>query len=82
MKTTKGQDMKARLEKLKELNAVQCTDGNWDYDPYMHGMANGLILALAVIEDIEPVYLDAPDEWLKDKPDLIIPVESISNETN
>ena len=52
-------------EELEELVKVQCSDGNWNYSPYMHGLANGLILALAIIRDIDPIYLDAPDKWLE-----------------
>ena len=29
-----------------------------------HGMANGMILMMAILEDKEPVYLSAPKEWL------------------
>lgn len=54
------------LHKLKELIQIQCDDGNWNYDPYMQGIANGMILAEAILEDKTPVYLDAPDVWLKD----------------
>jgi hypothetical protein len=57
-----------RTEQLKDLIKTQLSDGNWNYDPYMFGMANGMILALAVIEDVDPVYLESPDEWLCDKP--------------
>ena len=54
------------FDKLKQLIEIQCTSGNWDYDPYMHGMANGMICCLAVLENKEPRYLIAPDQWLKD----------------
>jgi len=30
-------------------------------------MANGLILALAVMKGEDPQYLDAPEQWLEDK---------------
>ena len=50
-------------QKLKDVTDAQCSDGNWDYDPYMQGLANGLILAKAIIEDVEPKFLDAPDVW-------------------
>jgi hypothetical protein len=53
------------LEKLRDLVKTQCSDGNWNYDPYMHGMANGLICALAVLEGKEPKYMDAPSGWLR-----------------
>jgi len=54
------------IESLRKQVKTQCTDGNWNYDPYMHGMANGLICALATMEGVEPQYLNAPDVWLCD----------------
>lgn len=65
------------IESLKDLLKIQCSDGNWNYDPYMHGMANGMILALSLFGDNRPNYLEAPDQWLKDvdapeKPELAI----------
>lgn len=55
------------LDKLKEIRDVQCSDGNWNYDAYMHGLANGLIMAVAIMEGKEPEFLTAPKEWLADK---------------
>lgn len=55
------------IQTLRDLTQVQCNDGNWNYDPYMHGMANGMILALSLFEAGEPKYLDEPAEWLKDR---------------
>jgi hypothetical protein len=55
-----------RIEKLVDLVAIQCSSGNWNFDPYMHGMANGMILALSIIQDEEPQFLSAPDKWLSD----------------
>ena len=54
---------------LNEIIAIQKMSGNWDYNPYMHGMLNGLILAKAIIEDKEPVYYDRPKEYLISKKD-------------
>ena len=68
---------KTKLETLKEMTAVQCSDGNWNYDPYMFGMANGMIFAISIFEDTEPHYLDAPEKWLKDLPER--PLESIAD---
>ena len=49
---------------LEDLIKVQCSQGNWDYDPYMHGMANGMILSLSVMsDDKNPQFLDAPKKW-------------------
>jgi len=56
-----------RYRKLAELTNVQCRNGNWNYDPYMHGMANGMILARSIIEGNRwPMFLDAPLKWLCD----------------
>jgi hypothetical protein len=61
--------MTASLSDLKDLIDVQTSDGNWNYDPYMHGMANGMLLAEGVVEDPsrEIEFLEAPDQWLRDK---------------
>ena len=53
-----------RIKDLKNITNTQCQSGNWDYDPYMHGMANGMILSLSTIEGNNPEFLDAPDQWL------------------
>lgn len=49
-----------------ELVQIQQLNGNWNYDPYMHGMANGMILIEHVFhaDTTEPKYLTAPKEWL------------------
>lgn len=57
---------KTPLEQLEAATAIQTSDGNWNCDPYMHGMANGMIFALACMKGQEPVYLEAPKVWLKD----------------
>lgn len=51
---------------LDDIIAIQHSPGNWDYDPYMHGMLNGLIAAKWVVFDIAgiPDYAEAPDKWL------------------
>lgn len=54
------------LEDLQNLIDIQCSDGNWNVNPYMQGMANGLILAKSVITNETPEYVDAPDIWLDD----------------
>ena len=69
--------MDKSLEALKEMLKVQCSDGNWNYDPYMYGMANGMIFAISCLEDSEPKYLEAPDVWLKDVPGEGAPVEAV-----
>lgn len=53
---------------LDDVIKIQCANGNWNYDPYMHGLANGLIMAKSLISKEEPKFLDAPKKWLKDYP--------------
>ncbi len=60
-----------QLLDLQEMIDVQCSNGNWNYDPYMHGMANGMILAQSLLTGQEPGFLDAPDEWLCDRPKIL-----------
>lgn len=60
-------------EALKDIIKVQCSDGNWNYDPYMQGMANGLLCAMSVLTSEDVEYLSAPAKWLKDKPSLESP---------
>ncbi len=48
------------LEKLEDLTRTQCMDGNWDHDAYMRGMANGMLLSVAVMKDETPEFLDPP----------------------
>ena len=53
--------------KLKELLEVQGRDGTWNYDPYFHGMYNGMEVMFAVLENREPVFRGAPEKWLSKK---------------
>ena len=52
------------IEELEKLVATACEHGHYDFDEYMYGMANGLILALAAMKNEEPQYLDRPEQWL------------------
>jgi hypothetical protein len=60
----KGRIWKQRVQALKDVTDVQCADGNWNCDAYMHGMANGLILAKAIMTDENPEFLEAPEKWV------------------
>ena len=53
-----------RLKEIENAVNIQCSEGNWNYDPYMFGMANGMILVQAMINGDSPVYLNRPVEWL------------------
>jgi hypothetical protein len=53
---------------IRQALDIQKQSGNFDSSPYMLGMANGLIFALACIDNVEPNYLKAPvDGFLEDK---------------
>lgn len=62
------------IEALREQVKIQCSAGNWNFNPYMHGMANGLICALATMEDKEPEYLNPPEIWICDIPQTELPM--------
>ena len=62
------------IETLKEMIAIQCNDGNWNYDAYMFGMANGMIFALSLFDNKSPEYLEAPDVWVKNIPNNEKPI--------
>jgi len=55
---------------LDNLIDIQTANGNWNFDPYMHGLANGMLLRRHTAFDVEGEvpFLDAPDEWLADRP--------------
>lgn len=63
-------DLERRFGEFKDLVRIQCSTGNFDYDGYMHGMANGMLLAEAVLEGREPEYKEAPEKWLSKKAQL------------
>ena len=52
------------IENLKDVHKVQGYDGNWNYDPYMLGLYNGLEMALAIMENREPVFREKPEKWI------------------
>lgn len=59
---------------LDDVIKVQCYHGNYNANPYMFGLANGLILARSIITGEMPEYMDAPKQYLDDlpKPELVL----------
>ena len=55
------------IDILKEMVEVQGRNGSWNYDPYMHGLYNGLEFAFSIMEKREPRFRSAPDKWLFDR---------------
>lgn len=66
-----GQEINAELatfqDSLKLLRGILDIH-NWNSNPYMHGLANGMILALSLFDDKPPEYLVPPKVWLCDIP--------------
>lgn len=62
------------IKDLREMIKIQCDDGNWNFDPYMFGMANGMIFSLSLFDNKEPEYLEEPNKWLKDISNIEKPV--------
>ncbi len=55
-----------RIKSVRHMRDIQGYDGNWNYDPYMQGLYNGLEFALSLLEVREPQFKDAPETWLGD----------------
>ncbi len=51
-----------KLERMREMVEFQGRVGNWNYDPYMHGMYNGMEFMIAMLEDREPVFKSTPEK--------------------
>jgi len=51
---------------VRHMRDAQGVDGTWNFDPYMHGLYNGIEFALAILEKREPSFRSAPDKWLAD----------------
>jgi len=58
----------ALVESVRQMRDVQGMDGNWDCDPYMHGLFNGLEFALSLLEVREPQFRNTPKKWQCDLP--------------
>lgn len=51
--------LESKLLSLKSVVKAQSQDGRWTKDEYLRGLANGLIMAEAIMEDKEPKYFRA-----------------------
>lgn len=67
---------KEKIEAMREMMEIQGSDGNWNYDEYMHGMYNGMEFMLSIVEGREPIYREKPDKWKKDMESNLKPVAS------
>lgn len=60
------ENIEEKIEQLRNMVAIQSTDGNWNYSQYMRGYCNGLMLALSLFEDVEPDFKDDIDAYIKE----------------
>jgi hypothetical protein len=60
---------KSKIQSLRELAQIQGSHGNWNHDPYMLGLYNGLELGLSIMEKREPYYKEAPEKWIAEMQD-------------
>lgn len=69
LKTTKElmTEVGRRIDGLKSIRDQQSKDGLWNHDAYMHGMANGLILAASLFENEEPKFINPPLKYKVDE---------------
>lgn len=56
--------------RIDNIMKTQKTDGNWNYDAYMHGMLNGMIIVESIVKDIDPKFRNAPDKWIADENEI------------
>ena len=60
--------MGKEIDELQKLMDIQMYDGNWNYDEYMFGMTNGMILFLSLLKGEEPVFMNRPEKWKCNEP--------------
>ena len=69
--------MKKLLADANNILATQGLSGNWDYDPYMHGLYNGMELIVSIFEKREPKFRNTPEQWLCDNKSNSVPIEQV-----
>lgn len=52
--------LKKQIQAMDDVIEIQCSDGNWNCDSYMHGMANGMIMMRSMFSSKKPEFLDKP----------------------
>ncbi|MBD8004548.1 hypothetical protein [Bacillus norwichensis] len=61
--------LEKRVVHVAEILDIQANEPNTQHDPYMTGIYNGLEMALATMEQREPVLKEAPrssiNQWIK-----------------
>jgi hypothetical protein len=62
--------MSPEMAALRRIIETQRKPGTWNYSPYTHGLANGLLLAFAILEGRANAeffdFLDPPEDYICD----------------
>ena len=53
------------IASLQEMADVQCSDGNWNLNSYMHGIANGMICVVASLKGEEAEFMEKPERYIE-----------------
>ncbi len=73
---------KSKIEQMENVINIQSDDGNWNYNPYMLGMLNGMLIIQSIITGRDPDFKNPPDEWLRSKgvvPKSVVLPKDITN---
>lgn len=55
-------DLMRRMKSLKDLHRIMQADGVWNRDDYTRGVADGIEMAMSVMEDRDPVLKQLPSK--------------------
>jgi hypothetical protein len=55
--------MDKRIKNIADTLEIQCADPSTEYDPYMIGLANGMELCLAELEQREAILKQVPSNF-------------------
>jgi len=55
------------VKKCQNMTDSMITDGSYDHNEYMRGMANGMKILMAVLTNKEPEFIEAPDNLIVKK---------------
>lgn len=64
--------IKNKIKSIQEVKRIQGMDGNWNYDPYMLGLYNGIEFALSILEDRQPDFRTIENSKFKHLPDKTV----------
>jgi hypothetical protein len=64
--------LEKELVDIKNVIEIQSTHGNWDYDPYNHGMLNGMLLIQTILTKNNYRPRCAPRKWIRNSKDKVL----------